>query len=180
MHHKRTASTTENYTNPNKMNKSTSRTIRSFRNLHPNQLSRPQQVASKTYLLRRITRLSHQALGLISYWTRPKKKVTTLDLKLLYHNRLSFPSRSIQHNFSLPLHWLHNSSIRCHARLSRWKSGTFQWKNFERQPTALSDHGSSPYCVQRCCATFNWNSFGISAPHSFLLHSSVASIVLLY
>lgn len=164
------------------MNKSTSRMDRLFRIIS----NRTSSVLLNEWHQRlicywRFTCLSPQALGLISYWTRPKKKVTTLDLKLLYHNRLFFPSCTIQHNFSLPLHWrLDNSSIRCHAHSSRWKSGMFQWKDFERQPTVLSDHGSSPCGVQRCSAMFNWNSFGVSSAHSFLLHSSVVFIVVLY
>lgn len=142
------------------MNKNTSFTVRLFRNFQPNQFSPPQLVASDTYLLTKNNLFISSSAGTyLVLDTSQEESYKHWTLKLLYHNRLFFPSRTIQHNFSLPLHWLlHNSSIRCQARSSRRKSGTFQ--RLWRQLISFSDHGSSPCGVQRRSVTFNWNSFG--------------------
>jgi len=179
MHNKRSALTTENYTNQNKINKRTSCTDRLFRNFHPNQFNPTQRVASKTYLLTK-NNLSPQALGLISYWTRPKKKVTTLDFFTIT-DYSSPPALFSIISLSLSTDdCITPQSAVMHVRQGEGAVAVFEWKNFERQPTALSDHDSSPCVVQCCSATFNWNSFGLSFPHTILLHSSVVFIALLY
>lgn len=181
MHYKRSALTTENYTKQNKINKSTSCTDRLFRNFQPNHFNPTQRVASKTYLLTKNNLFISSSAGTYLVLDTSQEESYNTGLFFTITDYSSPPALFSIISLSLSTDDCRTpQSAVMHVRQGEGAVAVFQWKNFERQPTALSDHDSSPCVVQRCSATFNWNYFGLSSPRSILLHSSVVFIALLY